>query len=108
MIGEQEGRREAAGPEGRTWYTTAEAGKKLGVTPERVRQLIKAGVLAGKREGHGWLVSQGAIEGWKRPKRGGKRTAGGTAGTSERREVREFREWRAQMEAKVARLKARG
>jgi hypothetical protein len=43
------------------WLTPTEAGDKLGISAERVRQLIKSGQLSGRRSSGGWLVPASAL-----------------------------------------------
>jgi len=42
--------------------TTAEAATLLDVVPQRVRQLVTTGQLAGVKRGHTWLFTRAAVE----------------------------------------------
>ncbi len=44
------------------WITVTVAARELGVSPQRVRQLIKSGGLAAEMSGSIWLVSLNSIE----------------------------------------------
>lgn len=41
--------------------TTTQAAARLGVTPARVRQLIRAGRLTAKRHGTDWVIDERAL-----------------------------------------------
>lgn len=43
------------------WVSVTAAARELGVSPQRVRQLIKSGGLAGEMSGGVWLVSVASI-----------------------------------------------
>jgi excisionase family DNA binding protein len=57
--GDGMGKRTAA-PDG--WVGTAEAARLLGVSRQRVAQLLEESQLEGWRIGHPWLVSRASIE----------------------------------------------
>ena len=44
------------------WVSTSAASRELGITPQRVRQLIKSGGLAAEMSGGIWLVSVSSID----------------------------------------------
>lgn len=46
--------------------TVAEASAKLGVSPARVRQLIKSGVLAAEQVAGIWLIDEKSVEARRR------------------------------------------
>ena len=50
-------------------HTTIEVGQILRVTPDRVRALLIAGNLQGRKFGRDWLVSAGAIAAYQRVRR---------------------------------------
>lgn len=41
--------------------TTAQAADRLGISPRRVRQLIKVGALTARRVGRDWLIDERAL-----------------------------------------------
>lgn len=56
---------------------TKEAAARLGLTPRRVRQLIKAGLIRAKKIGRDWTVTETAIDAAStRPNRRGRRKGG--------------------------------
>ena len=46
--------------------TTAAAARALGVTPRRVRALIKSGALPATKHGRDWIVTEAAVQGLNR------------------------------------------
>lgn len=44
------------------WISTAAAAEILGVSPQSVRNLIKAGQLVGRPEGRSWLVEEASVD----------------------------------------------
>jgi excisionase family DNA binding protein len=43
-------------------YTTADAAKELGVTASRIRKMIDAGRLKGRKVGRDWLIKESDLE----------------------------------------------
>ena len=55
------------------FISTTEAAERLGVDESRVRQLLRAGELAGEklqRGGRDWLVSRASVDAYQPPLRG--------------------------------------
>jgi hypothetical protein len=46
----------------RKWYTTEEAGKRLGCSPDAVRMRVKRGRLDGKHQGRRLYVSAASVD----------------------------------------------
>jgi excisionase family DNA binding protein len=51
------------------YITTSEAAEIIGCVDSRVRQLLRAGTLDGKRLGRDWLVSRNSAEGYSEKER---------------------------------------
>jgi len=50
-------------------YTTNELAEKAGVHPSRIRQLLDAGVLRGRKHGRDWVVSRASADRWLQERR---------------------------------------
>lgn len=44
------------------YLTTPQAADRLGLTASRVRQLLRAGILTGRRVGRDWLIDRTAVD----------------------------------------------
>jgi excisionase family DNA binding protein len=47
------------------YVTTSEAAEIIGCVDSRVRQLLRAGKVAGRRVGRDWLVDRASAERWR-------------------------------------------
>lgn len=54
---------------------TKEAAQRLGITPQRVVQLISMGRLSAEKVGRDWLMEESAVEDYQRGKPGRPRKA---------------------------------
>ena len=55
-------------------YSTREAGKKLGISQDHVRLLVRTGVIEGKKIGRDWIVLDLNYKRRRRPGGGRKKT----------------------------------